>query len=78
MLIIAAVILLVAGTAGLSGYRAWNSGIKTAQTDTLLEALEAENIATSLEQTGPDLRPGMRGIALLTAGGTLLNDNKTE
>ena len=44
----------------------------------LLAAAEEDDMAGALAKAGQDLRPGLRGVALMTAAGSLLNDKKTD
>ncbi len=77
-LVLAFIIATIVGTAIVSGYRTWNERVETKQTGLLLEALEAGDIAAGLEQASAEMRPGLRGIALLSAGGTLLTEGNNE
>lgn len=76
--LIVAVILSIVLTAAISGYRGWNTHVQEKQTDALLSALDVENPAEGLIKASEDLRPGLRGIALLNAGSAYLKDDKKE
>ncbi|MBK6895768.1 MAG: hypothetical protein IPH06_04175 [Alphaproteobacteria bacterium] len=72
-------LMIILGTAALSGYRVWDSGIKSAQTEKLLNALSAEDPASELISVSKDLRPGLKTLALWQAAGELVKkDDKAK
>ncbi len=73
---IAAIVAIILGTAANSAYRSWNESAQIKQTSVLLEALESEDMPAALTQAGENVRPGLRGIALLTAAGALISEEK--
>ncbi len=76
--LIAAIVAIILGTAGFSGWKSWNTNVQTHQTSLLLQAMESDNPAQALEKISGDIRPGLRGIALLSAGGTLITDKNED
>ncbi len=79
VLFITFIAAIIIGTASMSSYRAWNTHVKTSQTEIVLEMLEAENYPTNVvEQTKLRLRPGLRGIALMNAAGTFMEQGKKD
>ena len=70
--IIGAAVLTIALTAGVNGYRAWNTHHNQQNTVQLLQAAESANPAEALREAAAKLRPGQRGIALLTAANEAL------
>lgn len=76
--LITCVIATIILTAAISGYRSWNTHVQTTQTDKLIEALDSQKPADGLLAISDDLRPGLRGIALLNAGRALLADGKRD
>lgn len=76
--LIVAVLLSILLTAAISGYRSWNTHVQEKQTDALLSALDVDAPAEGLIKASEDLRPGLRGIALLNAGSAYLKDDKKE
>lgn len=76
--IIATIAAIIIGTGIVSGWRAWNESAETKNTAALIAALENTNPEAALQETAGDLRPGLRGIALLTAAGALVQQGKTE
>lgn len=76
--IIAVMVAIIVATGANAGWKSWNQNINGKQTDLLLAAAEEEDMSAALEKAGQDLRPGLRGVALMTAAGSLLNDKKTD
>ncbi|GJL85480.1 MAG: hypothetical protein DHS20C02_12550 [Micavibrio sp.] len=76
--IIAAIVAIILGTAASSTYRSWNESVQIKQTNAVLEALDAEDMPAALTQASENVRPGLRGIALLTAAGTLISEDKPD
>ncbi len=76
--LLAGAILAVLFTGLISGYRSWNNKVNAAQTAQLMEAMAAPDQVTALEALAPQLRPGHRALAHMTAAGTLLSDNKPQ
>ncbi len=76
--IITGAVALVVLTGVYSGYQSWNRGVSEAQTKVLIEALEKSDFAEKAGDIAPDLRPGLRGVALLTAAGTLHDGKKAD
>jgi hypothetical protein len=77
-LFVAAIAVIVLATGVISAWRGWNDSVNTRQTELLITAFDSPEPVTALQQTAEDLRPGLRGIALLTAAGMLMNDKKTD
>ncbi len=78
LLIIGALASIIIGTASFQSYHAWNISVEQKQTSIILHALEKDNAAQILNEVASDLRPNLRGIALLSAGGAFIEDNNTE
>lgn len=76
-LIVGTILLIVLGTAALSGYRVWDRGVKTAQTEKFLAAVDSKNPETLIE-TAQSLRPGLKALSLWRAAGALLEQDKTH
>ncbi len=71
---IAATIL---GTAMISGYRTWDTHVRTTQTETVLLMMDAKDYPANVqEQTKLKLRPALRGILLMNAAGSFMEQNK--
>ncbi|MCL4678271.1 MAG: tetratricopeptide repeat protein [Alphaproteobacteria bacterium] len=73
--IVGTILLIILGTAGISGYRVWDKGAKTTQTEKFLEAAEARNPETLIE-VAESLRPGLKTLALWRAAGAFLDQGK--
>ena len=70
---------IVIATALFQGFYAWNIRVEQQQTSLIIEALEKDNAPEILIGAANDMRPALRGIALLSAGGILLeNDQRAE
>lgn len=72
------VVLTILATALISGYRAWNNSVKEDHTDQLIALVDAPNFPANIASEDVDLRGGQRGVALLTAAGALVNEDKKE
>ena len=76
--IIAAVVFVILATAAISGYRTWDAKVKTADTQTLTNLMEQPNFPQNINGEKLDIRPGLKGIALLTAAGQYIAEDKPE
>lgn len=76
--VLAFVAVVILGTAFVSGYNAWNNSVNKTQTDKLLTLLEDATFPDNIKSAELDMRGGLKGIALLTAAGTFLENGKTE
>lgn len=66
--IIAFVTIVIVGAAAFSIYNNWNEGVKRQQTEQLIALFELPDFPASAAETSKNLRPALRGIALLGAG----------
>lgn len=63
----------------ISGYRAWDHGVKEAQTAQLIALQDAENYPQNLLAADDlELRSGLRGIALLQGATAALDDDNNQ
>lgn len=77
--IIAVVLGTILLTGLISGYRTWDSGVKEKQTAHMIALQEAADYPQNiLASEKLDLRAGLRGIALLRAGGVFLDQDKPD
>ena len=76
--IIAFIALTILSTAVMSGYRAWDTSTKTKQTAALIALQDAADYPSNVIEADLKLRPSLRGIALLTAAGTAMENDKKE
>lgn len=76
--LVAAVLATIVLTGAISGWRTWNAGVQEKQTDKLLTALDTKEPAEGLVKVADDLRPGLRGVALLNAGSSYIAQGKKE
>lgn len=74
--ILAGALLAVLFTGIISGYRHWESRVNSENTAKLMSALTQPDQVSALQQVAPELRPGPRAIAQMTAAGTLMAQNK--
>jgi hypothetical protein len=65
--IIAFIVLTILGTAAISGYKYWNAGVQEEQTAVLVSMFDNPDFPAGVSEQAQDLRPGLRGIALLGA-----------
>ena len=76
--IIAFIVLTIVFTGAISTYKSWNNTVQEKQTKILIDALENPNFADIMQETAKDLRPNIRGIALLSAAAKHVSDGKIE
>ncbi len=77
------IIGFIVGTIILTGvfsfYRSWNLNVQQEQTAAVLDYQSAENYPQNiLEMEKIDLRDGIRGVAMLHAAGTFLDEDKPD
>lgn len=71
--IISFIVICIVGTAGISIYKSWDRNVKEEQTSLLLTAFESPSFPAGIEETAAELRPSLRGIALLSAAQSYLD-----
>ncbi len=72
-------LLAVLFTGAISGYRSWETRVNAENTAVLMQALTQQDQVKALTAVAPELRPGQRAIAQMTAAGVLVSqDKKTE
>lgn len=76
--IIGFVVMTILFTAAISGYRTWNNNVQQTQTAALLMAVEAQNFPDNIAAIAPDLRPNLRGIALLNGASAYIQNEKPK
>lgn len=77
--ILAGALLAILFTGIISFYRSYEARVNAQQTGQLMEAMSSADQAKALEELAPQLRPGARAIAYMTAAGALLGkDQNTE
>ena len=78
-LIITFIAATIIGTALISAYRAWDLHVKTAQTETVLQMLEASDYPANIQaETTLKLRPSLRGITLMNAASAFMEQDKRD
>lgn len=73
--IIAAVII---GTGAASAYKAWDANQRIESTNTFLDVVRASEFPKNIEETQLDIRPGLKGIVLITAASEFMVDGENE
>ena len=68
--IITVMVAIIVATGANAGWKSWSQSVNGKQTDILLAAAEEDDMAGALAKAGQDLRPGLRGVALMTAAGS--------
>lgn len=72
-------ICLILGTAAISGFKAWNTGVKEKQTNMILNYIDPDNTdPAAFAAASEDMRPGLRGLSLLIAAGQALDNGDNE
>lgn len=77
-LIITFVVVTILATAAISGYRTWNTNAKATQTAELIALQDASDYPSNIIDSDLDFRPSIRGIALLSAAGTFMEQEKPQ
>lgn len=77
-LIITFIVVTILATGALSGYRAWDANTKTKQTTQLIALQDAADYPANIIDNKLDFRPSIRGIALLSAAGTYMEQDKPQ
>lgn len=72
------VIATIVMTGAISAYRTWNARAKAVGTERLLTLTEAKDFPDNIKEAKLDLRPGLRGIALINGAQTYLGRKKNE
>ena len=75
--IIAFIALTILSTAVMSGYRSWDAKTKIKQTNEIIALQEAPDYPSNMIDAELKIRPSLRGIALLSAAGTFMEQDKT-
>jgi len=66
-------------TAVISGYKSWNTGVQEKQTAQIITLQNADNYPENILKTEKlTLRPALRGVVLLQAGGAFLDKDNNE
>ncbi|MGB4107889.1 MAG: hypothetical protein WBK55_08855 [Alphaproteobacteria bacterium] len=65
-------------TGVISAYRTWDANAKAAGTERLLNLTEAKDFPDNIRNAEVDLRPGLRGIALINGAQVYLDRKKNE
>ncbi len=76
--VIAFIVATIVMTAAVSGYKHWNAGAQERGTSALIALLDDPAFPDNIQTAELDMRGGLRGMALLSAGGALLDEGKTE
>ncbi len=76
--IIGCAVAIVLATAVSSAYRTWDSYSNKADTSVVLGALEAEDVPEQLEAVSGELRAGHRGVAMLLAAGSYIEEGRPQ
>ncbi len=73
--IIAAIII---GTALISGYKSWNASQKEKDTAQLIALIESPEFPANINADALDVRPGIKGLGLISTAGALLAEDKSD
>jgi len=74
--IIAFVVMTIVMTAGISGYRTWDSSVRADQTAQILIASEAEDYPANISRITEGLRGDIRGVAMLNGASVYMQQDK--
>ncbi len=70
--VLVGIFLAIAATAVISAWRAWDNSVKRHDTDRLIALLEDSNFPDNVKEAPLEMRPSLRGMALVDAAGVLL------
>jgi hypothetical protein len=76
--IITFILLTILATGASSAYRSWDTNTKTEQTKTLIALQGADDYPSNIIDAELNIRPSLRGIALLSAAGTFVETDKPQ
>jgi hypothetical protein len=76
--IMAAIAILVLGTALTTAYRSWDAGRDAKETAKLLSAMQADNPEVALQEAIKNTRSGHEALGALSKAGLLIEENKKE
>lgn len=77
-LILGVLAVLIVATGIRSAFDHWNDSVRASQTSELIALMADASFPDNIKDSGPDLRPGLRGVALLTGAGALMDAGKSE
>ena len=76
--IIAAIAILIIGTAVGTAYRSWDAGRDAKETAKLLTAMQSDTPETALQEAIKNTRSGHETLGALSKAGLLIEEGKTE
>ncbi len=77
-IILVAVFGAIAAAALMAGWRSWNEGVNIRGTDALLALTQDAGFPANLENSEPDMRPALRGMAMVEAAGAYVKQGKND
>ncbi len=77
-LVIALIIGIILATAAWSGYKAWNTHVRTTQTAEAMQLLEAPGFPANINPDSLDMRADIKALVLLNAAGNYMELNKPD
>ena len=77
-LIITFIVATILSTAAISGYRTWDANTKAAQTAELIALQDASDYPSNIIDSDLEFRAPIRGIALLSAAGQFMEQDKPQ
>lgn len=72
------VVAIILGTAIMSGYKSWDINKRHTDTKNLVALFESENFPANIDEEALKMRSGLKGVALITAAGTLAKEGKNQ
>ena len=75
---IGAIAAIIIGTAMVSGYKSWDQSVRHKGTTQLVSLLESPDFPANIKDAELKIRPGLKGIALLSAAGGFAAEDKTD
>lgn len=76
--IIAFIVMTIVFTGAMSIYRGWNQSVQENQTSAILMAIEAPDFPDNIAELAKNLRPDLRGIALLNGASAYMQAGEND
>ena len=76
--IVLALGLIILGTAIGSAWKHWNYSARVKQTDALIQLIDAKEFPGNIGAAELNMRGGLRGVALLSGAGALIDEKKPD
>ncbi|MEM7679382.1 MAG: hypothetical protein AAF182_00035 [Pseudomonadota bacterium] len=76
--LISAIAAIIIGTGAASAYKVWDQDQRIESTEQLLTVVNDDAFPQNIEENALDMRPGLKGIALMTAASEFIGEGENE